>query len=119
MPEPTSTTTVGITLTAAFGITLASLLNGIDGNALIGAFAGAALFVISSREHGPWYRFAYLLISVIMGYKTAPEITSHTFLEQTAVAAFVAGLLCVTVSMMAIEAVKQKDLLAMLKGLKK
>lgn len=46
MAEPSTTTLV---VTAA-GIGLSSLFPGIDGNALIGAFAGATLVAISSKN---------------------------------------------------------------------
>jgi hypothetical protein len=118
MAEPT-TTTAGLTLAAALGISLAAALTGIDGNALVGAFAGATLFVISSRELGAWDRIAYLLISIVMGYKAAPEITAHTFIEQTAIAAFVAGLICVTAALRLVDKIKEMDIIAMIKGVKK
>ncbi len=107
MAEPTSTTTLAV---AATGLGFASLLPGVDGNALIGAFAGATLFVMSAKELTTLYRMGYLLISLIMGYMAAPEITAHTFIEQTGVAAFIAGLLCVTFALFVMEKLKELDL---------
>lgn len=94
---------------------LATLLPGIDGNALIGAFAGAALFVTSARELSLPYRLMYLLISLIMGYLATPELIAHTFIKEPAVAGFIGGLLCVTVA----EKLKELDISTFFKGLKK
>lgn len=47
MAEPSATT---LAVTTAAGIGLSSLFLGIDGNALIGAFAGATLVAISSKN---------------------------------------------------------------------
>jgi hypothetical protein len=111
------TTTTLTKLLAAMGFSLFSVFTGLDGSALIGAFAGAALFVITSRDVGPWYRLAYLLISLVMGYLLAPEIIAHSFVEQTAVAAFIGGVLCVTIALVAIEKIKQIDIVALLAAL--
>ncbi|KXJ54448.1 MAG: hypothetical protein AXW15_02300 [Neptuniibacter sp. Phe_28] len=89
---------------------LAMLLPGIDSNALIGAFAGATLFVMSAKELSILFRMIYLFISVTMGYKAAPEIIANTFIEQSAVAGFIAGLLCVTIALVLIERIKDVDL---------
>ncbi|PAJ99971.1 hypothetical protein CJO68_16255, partial [Burkholderia ubonensis] len=56
MAEPNTTTAAG--LSTAIG--LAGLAPGIDGNALIGAFTGAALVVVTSKEIGVARRAAYL-----------------------------------------------------------
>ena len=45
MAEPSTAATAVLSTTIA----LASFLPGIDGNALIGAFAGATLFVMTSK----------------------------------------------------------------------
>lgn len=47
MPDSATPTVVSA---AAAGVSLAALTPGIDGNGLIGAFAGAALVARSSRE---------------------------------------------------------------------
>lgn len=93
----------------AGAVGLAMLVPGIDGNALIGAFAGATLFVMSAKELTVLFRMLYLFISVTMGYKAAPEIITHTFIEQTAVAGFIAGLLCVTLALVLVERIKDVD----------
>ncbi|KAG0164252.1 Bombesin receptor-activated protein C6orf89 [Apophysomyces sp. BC1034] len=101
------------TLPALIGV--ASLTPGIDGDALIGAFAGAALVVVTSKNIGLLMRVAYLLISLVMGYLAAPEIVHATPLHSTGVAAFFAAALVITITLQLIARIKQLDLLAWLK----
>ncbi|AOI69082.1 hypothetical protein WI73_29915 [Burkholderia ubonensis] len=109
MAEP-NTTTAAVLSTA---IGLAGLAPGIDGNALIGAFTGAALVVVTSKEIGVARRAAYLLISLVMGYLAAPEIVSATPIHSTGVAAFFAAALVIAVTLQLIERVKTLDLLSL------
>ncbi|WP_028217427.1 putative holin [Paraburkholderia oxyphila] len=112
MAEPNTTTAAA--LSAAIG--LAGLAPGIDGNALIGAFTGAALVVVTSKNLGVLTRLAYLLISLVMGYLAAPEIVNSTPIRSTGVAAFFAAALVITVTLQLIERIKGIDLLSILKG---
>lgn len=114
MAEPTSTT-AGV---AAIWIGLAALLPGIDGNALIGAFAGATFFVLSAKEHPVLIRLAYMAISLIMGYLGAPEITGQTFIQETGVAACLAGASCVYALQRLTDQLKKLDLIEFFKRLK-
>ncbi|ALX10260.1 MAG: hypothetical protein IOC39_01875 [Burkholderia sp.] len=109
MAEPNLTTAA--MLSAAIGV--AGLAPGIDGNALIGAFTGAALVVVTSQEIGVARRAAYLLISLVMGYLAAPEIVGATPIRSTGVAAFFAAALVITVTLQLIERIKTLDLLAL------
>ena len=111
MAEPN--TTISPTLSAVIGF--AGLAPGIDGNALIGAFAGAALVVVSSKEIGVVRRGAYLLISLVMGYLAAPEIVNATPIQSTGVAAFFAAALVIAVTLQLIERVKTIDLPSLLR----
>ena len=111
MAEPGTTTLA----TLSAGIGFASLFPGIDGNALIGAFTGAALVVVTSKDLSTAKRFAYLLISLIAGYLAAPEVVRHTPITSTGVAAFFAAALAITVTLQLIERVKSFDLLALFK----
>jgi len=107
MAEPSTTT---LALSAAIG--LASLAPGIDGNALMGAFTGAALVVVTSKDVTALKRIAYLLISLVMGYLAAPEIVNATPIKSTGVAAFFAAALVIAVTLQLIERVKTVDLFA-------
>lgn len=111
MAEPNTTTAAA--LSAAIG--LAGLAPGIDGNALIGAFTGAALVVVTSKDVGVAKRIAYMLISLVMGYLAASEIVNATPIRSTGVAAFFAAALVITVTLQLIERVKTVDLFGFLK----
>lgn len=112
MAEP-NTTSAAALLTA---VGLAGLAPGVDGNALIGAFTGAALVVVTSRDIGIFQRIAYMLISLVMGYVTAEEIVNKTPIHSTGVAAFFAAALVITVTLQLIERVKKIDLFALFKS---
>lgn len=113
MAEP-STTTLALATTTTVGA--AALFPGVDGNAMIGAFAGATLFVVSARELRLLVRVLYLLISQAMGYIAAPEIVNHTFINETGVAGFIGGLLCITIALLLLEQVKNTTLFKLLRG---
>lgn len=112
MAEPNTTTAA--VLSAVIG--LASLAPGVDGNALIGAFAGAALVVVSSKELRLLKRLVYMLISLVMGYVAAPEIVNVTPLRSTGVAGFFAAALVVALTLQLIERMKTFDPLSFFKG---
>lgn len=97
------------------GLGFASLFPGVDGNALIGAFAGAALLVVSSKDLSLGKRFAYLVISMIAGYLAAPEVVNWTPVRSTGVAAFFAAASAIVLTLQLIERLKTLDLTAFLK----
>jgi hypothetical protein len=109
MAEPSTTTVAAMSA----GIGFASLFPGMDGNALIGAFTGAALVVVTSKDLTLAKRFAYLVISLIVGYLAAPDVVNHTPIASTGVAAFFAAALAITVTLQLIERVKSFDLLSL------
>ena len=102
-------------LAASAGIGFASLFPGIDGNALIGAFAGAALLVVSSKDLTLGKRLAYMVISMIVGYLAASDIVNATPIRSTGVAAFFAAALAIVVTLQLIERLKTFDLLSLFK----
>jgi hypothetical protein len=102
MAEPTSTSTLAV----AAGIGFASMFPGVDGNALIGAFAGAALIVVTSKDLSLGKRFAYLVISLIAGYQGAPEVMHFTPITSSGVAAFFAAAGAITLALQLIERIK-------------
>ena len=115
MAEPTSTTT----LTLAAGISFASLFPGIDGNALIGAFAGAVLIVVTSKDLSIATRFFYMLISLTVGYLGAPDVIRMTWIESSGLAAFLAAALAITAALQLIDRIKSFDLAELVKLLRK
>ena len=106
MAEPTSLSSAA---SLAAGVGLAALLPGIDGNALVGAFAGATLFVVSAKSLPVWQRAVYLLISVVAGYLAAPDIARSLPILSTGVAAFVAAAVGITVTLALIEKSRAVD----------
>ena len=114
MAEPSTATAVA---TATGLAALIGWLPGVDANAVIGAFCGATLFVISAKELGLFERFAYLLISFAIGYLGGPALLGE-MLEHSAVSAFIAAAVTVTAGLRAIEGVKTLDLKAWLGGRK-
>lgn len=108
MSEPAIATVATATALGTATATTA-LLPGIDGNALVGAVAGAALFVTSSRDLPLVRRVIYLVISTVVGYLAAPDLLAHLPLQSTAVAAFLAGALVVTLTTQLIERAKSFD----------
>tara|TARA_R110002167_G_scaffold98718_9_gene259411 strand:+ start:3449 stop:3799 length:351 start_codon:yes stop_codon:yes gene_type:complete len=98
------------------GISLASVLPGIDGNALVGAFAGATLFVTSAKELSHLTRLIYLLVSLVMGYLAAPEVVANTFIEQSGVAGFLSGMSVITLTLQLSKRMQDVDIAALLKG---
>ncbi|KGE08960.1 MULTISPECIES: putative holin [Burkholderia] len=111
MAEPNISTAAA--LFAALGIV--GISPGIDGDTLIGAFAGAALVVVTAKDLGIARRAAYMLISLVMGYLAAPELMNVVPIRSAGVAAFFAAALVITVTLTLIERVKSADLLSFLR----
>ena len=113
MTEPATTS---IALAAVATTTAASaLVPGLDANALVGAIAGGALFVTSSRDLSLITRLAYLFISAGAGYVAAPELIQRLPITSTGVAAFLAASLAITVTTQVIERAKAFDFTSILK----
>ncbi len=108
MAEPTST--VGAAVVTASGVLFAALLPGIDSGALIGAFAGAAVFMMHSRELGLARRLGYGLVSWLLGYFGAGELSRVTGVNETVITGFVAAAVAVTIAVTAIERIKTFDI---------
>lgn len=111
MAEPSTSTVIA----GAAGIGFASLFPGIDGNALIGAFAGAALLVVSSKDLTLGKRFAYMVISMIAGYLAAPDLVNWTPIRSTGVAAFFAAASAIVLTLQLIDRLKTLDLFSLFK----
>ena len=114
MTEPTTALP-----TLAAGIGLASLLPGVDGNALVGAFAGATLFVVSAKALPLWLRLVYLGISLTMGYAAAGELIHWLPIRSTACTGFLASAGVVTLGQAFIEGLRGVDFKGLLTDLLK
>lgn len=117
MAEPN--TTAAIITMAGGGITIGSALLGLDTETAIGALAGAAVFVASTKELNLFTRLVYLLASVVIGYFIAPEIITHTLLQVPAVAGFIGGLLGVTAGQLLLKQMHNTDLIQLIRGKRK
>ena len=112
MAEPSTLTA---TATATGLATLISMLPGIDANAVIGAFCGASLFVISAKDLSLFERLAYLVISLLIGYLGGPAVLGD-WIAHSAVSAFVGAATAVTAALRAIEGVKTLDIKSLIGG---
>jgi len=70
MVEPAGTT--GAATTALTGVTVVGLLSGVDSGVLIGAFAGAVIFVMSASEFSWLKKMVLFVASLLVGILTAP-----------------------------------------------
>jgi len=107
MTEPTSTT---LAASAAGAGVATSMIPGVDSNALIGAIAGAALFVMTAKDLPLWRRLVYMGISVAAGYEIAPEVMARTSMQASGAAAFLVATTVITISLQLIERMKTLDL---------
>ena len=106
MADPTSVSSLSM---VAAGLGLAAVLPGIDGNALIGAFAGGTLFVVSAPSMPLWQRVLYLGVSVAAGYQATSDLMALVPLKSTGVAAFIASATCVSLTLAVIDRCKRLD----------
>ncbi|WP_413615758.1 phage holin family protein [Halomonas cupida] len=113
----TDPSTTAITKGATLAATLFGMMPGVDPNAVVGAFCGATLFVVSAKELSIFERLTYLIISFLIGYMAGPAMLGD-ILDHTAVSAFVASAVTVTAGLRVIESVKTLDIKSWLGGRK-
>lgn len=87
MAEPATTSTATV-----LTISAASLLPFINGNALLGAVFGAALFATTKKQLRPLQRLSTMLLATGVGYLLAAEVTARTFITNDATAGMVAAI---------------------------
>jgi len=85
---------------------LGRILPGVAGGALIGAFSGAAVFVLSTKDGGCVNRVLYGFISCLLGYMGAGEVARLTPISDPAIGAFLLSAVLVTVTLTLIERIK-------------
>lgn len=106
MAEPSTTS---IAANTAFSMVLVGLFSGVDIATLIGAVAGASLFVLSQKDLSLSLRLAYLIIGVSMGYLSGPASLGH-LINEPAAAAFFFAVGIITLGHKVIDAVDKFDL---------
>ena len=89
---------------------MATMLPGVDGGTLIGAFSGAAVFVLSAKDGGRINRLTYGFISCVLGYLGAEEVARLTPITNPAIGAFLLSAILVTGTLTAIERIKALQL---------
>ena len=95
----------------AFGaVYLTSLVPGVNAESLIGAFAGAVVFALYTKDVAIVKRLIYMIVSFIVGYLAAPELMRYTGLQSYTVAAFMSSALIVTCALAGIEKIKSFDI---------
>jgi hypothetical protein len=115
MAEPS---TAVIAIATATGVSLASVVFGLNADTAIGSFAGATLFITSTHELTIKTRILYLIISVVMGYFVAGEILQNTFIASPGVAGFIGGLTSISVSLLIIKQLQDGDLIGLISSLR-
>lgn len=111
--EPTSS---AVSAGLVFGtVALTSLLPGMNGDALIGAFAGAVVFALHAKDVTVIKRLIYMAVSFVVGYLAAPEVMHWTGLQSFTVSAFAASALIVTAALAGIDKIKAFDITSLWK----
>lgn len=109
MAEPSITSTT----VAVAG--LVALFPGVDAGIVLGAFAGAAVFVLSSESYTPLLKLAFLVLATVAGMLAAPMAAGllHAMLPAAvAVPQSVGALLAAAVSIqLLMRAIKQAETL--------
>ncbi len=100
------TTEESAAATASATALMATMLPGIDGGTLIGAFSGATVFVLSAKDGGCINRVAYGFISCMLGYLGAEEVARLTPITNPTIGAFLLSAILVTGTLTAIERIK-------------
>lgn len=105
MTEPLSTGAAAASTVT--GITLVSLFGPLDGPTVIGAFAGASIFIASARDFRIWWRLFLGTISFAIGIIAAPfsadlieSVIPHTTSVGTPIGALIASAAVVRILML-------------------
>src|SRR5690606_24329571 len=95
--EPTSS---AVSAGAAMGaVAITSLLPGVNGDALIGAFAGAVVFALHAKDITLTKRLVYMVVSILLGYMGADEVLQRTGMTSYTLAAFGLSAVIVTLAL--------------------
>lgn len=96
MAEPSTgaLATTGVLASLGLGAAFPEL----DLAALVGAFGGAFLFVVSAESMPTWRRVCYLFAGWIGGYFGAAELLGLTWTKTSGFSGFICGAVCVTLA---------------------
>lgn len=108
MAEPTSSAvSAGVTMGA---VAFTAMLPGINGDALIGAFAGAVVFAMHAQDLAILKRLVYMVVSVLIGYLGAGEVITHTWVTSPVIAGFGLSAVIVTLTLATIDRIRNFDM---------
>lgn len=113
MVEPTSSAASAATALGAVAVT--SMIPGVNGDALIGAFAGAVVFALHAKDLTITQRITYMFISILLGYLGAGEVMRYTGLESPAIASFALSAVVVTFALASIDHIRNFDITSLWK----
>lgn len=113
MVEPTSSAASAATALGAVAIT--SALPGVNGDALIGAFAGAVVFALHAKDLAIAKRLIYMLVSILLGYMGADEVLRHTGMQSYTLASFGLSAVVVTLALAGIDKIRSFDVTSLFK----
>ncbi|MFC3336887.1 putative holin [Paracandidimonas soli] len=71
---------------------------------------GAAVFALSSTDSVMWRKFAYMALSLLLGYLLGPDITEFLPFRSVTAGSFIVSALIVTATVMVIDRVRTLDL---------
>lgn len=107
--EPMQTQTTE-TLQVAGAAGALAALSTLNGYALIGAFAGAAIFALSSNEPALLKRLTYMALSITVGYFLGPDIKELLPVKSDMAGAFTVSAVVVTATIVTIDQIKNFNL---------
>lgn len=105
MAEPTTTAAA-----TAITISATSFLPFVNGNALLGAVFGAALFATTKKDLKPLQRLMTMVIATGIGYLLTPEITARSFVNNDATAGMIAAIFSLPIILKVMVWVDQSNL---------
>lgn len=85
------------------GVTAASLMPGVDVNAVVGGFAGALFFVVFAKDLTLLACLGYFIASWVAGYYVASEVMGRELAKASGLVAFFGALFCVAVCISLLE----------------
>lgn len=104
---------------ALSAVALTSILPGVNGDALIGAFAGAVVFALHAGDLPVVKRLIYMLVSILIGYLGAGEVMHWTSLKSWTLSAFALSAMVVTAALAGIDRIKQFDITTLFNAFKR
>ena len=113
MVEPTSSATTAAAAMGAVAIT--SVLPGVNGDALIGAFAGAVVFALHAKDLTISKRVIYMVVSIMLGYLGADEVLRYTGMTSYTLASFGLSAVVVTLALASIDRIRNFDITSFFK----